>query len=67
MMAIRADAALCTDEQWSYIRRLMHQAFARGCKTMPNLDVHHMPRHYLKSAASADIKRLLVLKANGWK
>jgi hypothetical protein len=58
---------LCTDAQWSYIRRLMNEAFAHHYSNTPNIDVHHMPHNYLKSDASADIQRLLSAKQKGWK
>lgn len=66
-MMRRAEAILATDAQWSYVRRLMNEGFARLCKSLPNLDVHHMPTYYTKEQASADIKRLLELKAGGWR
>lgn len=65
-MRSRIENLLATDQQWCYIRRLMNEAFANHCNQTPNLDVHHMPYQYLKTDASADIKRLLELKAAGW-
>jgi len=58
---------MATDAQWSYIRRLLREGFAHLCKSLPNLDEHHMPMYYSKQKASADIQRLLELKARGWK
>jgi hypothetical protein len=58
---------LATDAQWSYVRRLMNEAFSRHYDNTPNIDVHHMPRNYTKAQASADISRLLAAKARGWK
>jgi len=65
-MRSRLESLLATDAQWSYIRRLMNEAFASHCELVPNIDVHHQPTQYLKADASADIKRLLELKAQGW-
>ena len=58
---------LATDAQWSYVRRLMNEAFAHLYKDTPNIDVHHRPTYYTKEQASADITRLLAAKKNGWK
>jgi hypothetical protein len=63
----KALATLCTDAQWSYVRRLMNEAFSRHYADVPNIDVHHMPTYYTKTEASADINRLLAAKARGWK
>lgn len=59
----------CTDAQWSYLRRLMTEAFVHHCASpdLPNLDVHHMPTYYTKTQASQDIETLKRLKMNGWK
>lgn len=67
MFRNRAQATLATDAQWSYLRRLLRERFAHHCSAGPNLDEHHMPTYYTKDQASADIKRLLDIKAKGWK
>ena len=56
-----------TDAQWSYIRRLLREAFAHLYEGGPNLDEHHMPTNYTRDQASADIKRLLEAKGRGWR
>ena len=57
-----------TDSQWSYIRRLMNEAFVHLYKNVPNLDINHSaPMNYSKLDASADITRLLTAKSRGWK
>lgn len=53
--------------KWAYVRRLWNEGWARHCPRLPNLDPHHMPTYYTKAQASGDIKRLLELKAEGWK
>lgn len=58
---------LATDAQWAYVRRLMHEAFAKSYSNTPNIDVHHAPTYYTKIQASADINRLLAAKSRGWK
>jgi len=57
----------CTDAQWSYLQRLLREAFAHLYKHGPNLDTHHMPTHYTKQQASSDLKSLLAAKSRGWK
>lgn len=62
----RASEMLASDAQWSYVKRLMREAFAKGYNNTPNLDVHHRPTYYTIEQASADIKRLLEAKQKGW-
>ncbi len=57
----------CTDAQWSYLVRLMNEAFSHLYKKTPNLDVHHMPYNYTTKQASTDIQSLLEAKKGGWK
>lgn len=67
MTTARRESLLATDQQWSYVRRLMNEAFSRLYKNTPNIDVHHAPRDYSKADASADIARLLAAKSRGWR
>ena len=59
----RAMANMATDAQWSYVSRLLNQAFSRRIDHGLGLDANHRPHHYTKQQASADIERLKELLA----
>lgn len=60
---VTRDRIYATDAQLTYLRRLLHEAFAHRFTSY--FDVHHLEL-VTKSEASAEIDRLLTAKRNGW-
>lgn len=66
-IAARMHAQDMSDEQWSYIRILLREAFVHHYDKRLYVNEHHRPERMNRTEASALISTLKAAKEKGWK